>query len=606
MKVTLFTPTHRPRHLERLARSVHEQTCRDFEWLVVPNGDALAEELPLGDSPHMRPPIRFVPYTGVSGNIGAIKRFCCEQARGEYLVEVDHDDELTPDCVAEVIAAFEGPSRPDFVYSNCCEISDGKPWTYSEEYGWEYRPFRWRDAELKEMVAFDPSPASFSRVWYAPNHVRAWRGDFYRRIGGHDTRRAVLDDHDLVARSYIHGRVEKIDKCLYIYHLHEGNTCRGEQNAFIQRETLALHDKHIQPLVEKWLRLTGLRRVDLTADLPRLLEAARWPYDDEEVGLFLAADALCKLPAPQRTMEEIHRCLAPGGWLLSQTPSTDGRGAYQDPRHVSFWNLNSFWYYTRRRHAGFIGTTARFQAVRLEDFFPSDWHEENRMPYVQAHLLKPAGRVPGYHEFRDEAPRETAKPARRRADYRFTLLTPTIGRESLVRCCRSVDEQTYPHWQHIVVFDAEDAAELPEELRRENRLVLASGGRNHDVGNRCRHLAYGSIEGDYVLHLDDDNYLLHPRVLEGLNRELRGEPWAVCPILRFGEYFFHDPPGRRRTDQAQLVYRPRVRGRPARFPDVPDYDADGQFCQWLLGLCPPRMLHEVGPIIAYDSAGGGE
>ncbi len=29
------------------------------------------------------------------------------------------------------------------------------------------------------------------------------------------------------------------------------------------------------------------------------------------------------------------------GWFLSQTPSTDGRGAFQDPTHVSMWNSNS-------------------------------------------------------------------------------------------------------------------------------------------------------------------------------------------------------------------------------------------------------------------------
>jgi len=45
-------------------------------------------------------------------------------------------------------------------------------------------------------------------------------------------------------------------------------------------------------------------------------------------------------------MRETHRCLSPQGWLLSQTLSTDRRGAFQDPTHVSFWNSNSFWYYT--------------------------------------------------------------------------------------------------------------------------------------------------------------------------------------------------------------------------------------------------------------------
>ena len=44
-------------------------------------------------------------------------------------------------------------------------------------------------------------------------------------------------------------------------------------------------------------------------------------------------------------MNAIYRALVPGGWVLAATPSTDGRGAFQDPTHCSFWNVpNSFWY----------------------------------------------------------------------------------------------------------------------------------------------------------------------------------------------------------------------------------------------------------------------
>lgn len=94
-------------------------------------------------------------------------------------------------------------------------------------------------------------------------------------------------------------------------------------------------------------------------------------------------------------LEELHRCLAPQGWLLSQTPSTDGRGAFQDPTHFSFWNSNSFWYYTRADQNRFIDCPVRFQASRVKNFFPSEWHREHQIVYVKADLLKVAGRVPG-------------------------------------------------------------------------------------------------------------------------------------------------------------------------------------------------------------------
>ena len=186
MLISLFTPTHNTQFLDRLARSVARQTCAEFEWVIVPNGDAGEVRVDL-------PQARIVPYEGQSQNIGALKRFACLACRGDVVVEVDHDDELTPDCVAELAAAF-ADSRVDFAYSNCCEINEGKPWRYDERFGWRYRPFEWDGQSQWECVAFDPSPASFSKIWFAPNHVRAWRADFYRRIEGHDPTRSVLDD----------------------------------------------------------------------------------------------------------------------------------------------------------------------------------------------------------------------------------------------------------------------------------------------------------------------------------------------------------------------------------------------------------------------------
>lgn len=120
---------------------------------------------------------------------------------------------------------------------------------------------------------------------------------------------------------------------------------------------------------------------------------------DGEDGVFRAHDALEHLRDPIHTMREIHRCLAPQGWLLSQTPSTDGRGAFQDPMRVSFWYSNSFWYYTRADQNRFIDCPVRFQANRLKNFFPSEWHREYQIVYVKADLLKVAWQAGWRFEF---------------------------------------------------------------------------------------------------------------------------------------------------------------------------------------------------------------
>jgi len=51
------------------------------------------------------------------------------------------------------------------------------------------------------------------------------------------------------------------------------------------------------------------------------------------------------------------------------TPSTDGRGAFQDPTHLSFWNLNSWFYFCPSMVSGrrFYGIKAAFQPHKLED-----------------------------------------------------------------------------------------------------------------------------------------------------------------------------------------------------------------------------------------------
>jgi len=406
-RFTVFTPSHNPQFLGRAEKSLAAQVCQDFEWLVLlNNGAKFAATLPQA---------RVIEHPLRTESIGALKAECCRLALGEILVELDHDDELTPDCLAVLAEAFAA-GDVDFAYSNTCGIlADGGPRIYGAAWGWEGRPFTWNGRPLVQMVAFPPSPTSFGRIGNSPNHVRAWRADFYYRIGGHDPTLPVLDDHDLLCRTYIEGRVRHIDQCLYVQNEHPGQSYLGPRNAVIQTRTLELLDRYMERLVGRWCKDSRLRRIDLcgghnpapgyeTVDLANASITADlngpWPFASGSIGVFRANDALEHLRDPLHTMQEIYRCLAPNGWLLSETPSTDGRGAFQDPTHVSFWNENSFWYYTRRGMARFIGEPVKFQAVRLTTLFPSQYHRENNIPYVRAFLCKAVGRVPGWFEFR--------------------------------------------------------------------------------------------------------------------------------------------------------------------------------------------------------------
>lgn len=75
-----------------------------------------------------------------------------------------------------------------------------------------------------------------------------------------------------------------------------------------------------------------------------------WPWEDNSVDYIRAYDIVEHLSSPIHTMNEAWRVLKPYGAMEIHVPSTDGRGAFQDPTHVSFWNANSFAYYTKDGH----------------------------------------------------------------------------------------------------------------------------------------------------------------------------------------------------------------------------------------------------------------
>jgi len=67
---------------------------------------------------------------------------------------------------------------------------------------------------------------------------------------------------------------------------------------------------------------------------------------DSSVSDVRAHDIIEHLPNKIHTMNEIWRVLKPGSIVDIFVPTTDGRGAWQDQTHCSWWNENSFFYYT--------------------------------------------------------------------------------------------------------------------------------------------------------------------------------------------------------------------------------------------------------------------
>ena len=401
-RVSVFTPSHNPQYLDELYESLAAQTFKDFEWIALLNNGA-----------QWKAPVKSgwvkVIHTSTVPSVGALKREAVGWCRGEILVEADHDDLLHEDCLKRVVATFKDHPEVSLVYSDFAQINaDGSPnhERFNPAMGWTYDELNaGRACDDLKCNSMEPTPHNVCHIWYAPNHVRAFTRAAYDAAGGYNADLKVLDDQDLMARLYQQGPFLRIPELLYFQRFHGANTQSDQEtNESIQFGTIAMYDQTIESCSLAWAKRRGLRAIDLGAahgkpegyegidrhgsDHVGDIFVVLATLDDSSVGVVRAHDFLEHVKDKVRLMNELYRVLTPGGMLLTHTPSTDGRGAFQDPTHVSFWNENSFWYYTSPQHARYIPEiTCKFQVSAMETVYPSDWHRKHGILYVNANLI---------------------------------------------------------------------------------------------------------------------------------------------------------------------------------------------------------------------------
>ena len=397
--ISIYTPTHNPQFLNDAYQSLLIQTYNDWQWVILLNNGA---EWECKD-----PRVKILYAKPQLKNIGALKRRAVECCDGEYLLELDHDDFLHPEALEQTVKAFEENSNIVFVYSNTSQVNeDGNPNfdTFDITHGWNYT----EDDGYLECHSFSSHPHNISFIWYAPNHLRAFTKEAYDKTLGYDESLDLIDDQDIISKLYRVGEFYHLDKVLYYQRVWHGNSQKEmDRNRNIQTKTIEMYHSNIEKNMLIWCERNNLVAldlgaahnkaegylgvdlypnpgVDLVGDIFEVLE--QMPNDS--VGVIRANDFLEHIPDKIKLFNEMYRVLCHGGMLLSYTPSSDGRGAFQDPTHVSFYNENSFWYYTQMGFRQYVPEIqCRFQSSRITTFFPSGWHQQNNISYVIANLI---------------------------------------------------------------------------------------------------------------------------------------------------------------------------------------------------------------------------
>jgi hypothetical protein len=178
-----------------------------------------------------------------TGCIGASKAAAAGLCRGEILLELDHDDELLPDAVGTIAAAFRLDPETDFVYSDWIDVVDDG----DQQLPVKLYPYGWGlgfGAYATEVIGGCRCPVAIAppitwetvrHIVSMPNHLRAWRATAYFRIGGFDQRLTTGDDYDLLVRTFLCCSMARIPRPLYIQHhgLSDRSASR-QRNRYIQ------------------------------------------------------------------------------------------------------------------------------------------------------------------------------------------------------------------------------------------------------------------------------------------------------------------------------------------------------------------------------------
>jgi glycosyltransferase involved in cell wall biosynthesis len=276
-RFSIFTPTYKTgERIKRTYDSLKSQSLTNWEWVVVddsPDDDTweLLKEIAATD--YRVKLHRIYPLSG--GNVGLAKHRAAMLCKGDWLVELDHDDYLTNDCLSTSNDAILTYPDAGFLYTNCSEMyDDGEPKTYDHDWSgdWYARHDNYFDfgyaghtkvmVDGKEVVAHhypDINPLTIRFNISMPNHARMWERNLYHKIGGHNTNIPVADDLEIIIRTFLNTRMIHLKKVLYFQYNNRNSTVDNNANDINRRARLirdyydlAIHNRILELGFNDW------------------------------------------------------------------------------------------------------------------------------------------------------------------------------------------------------------------------------------------------------------------------------------------------------------------------------------------------------------------
>jgi glycosyltransferase involved in cell wall biosynthesis len=217
----------------RAYNSIKQQTLINWEWVIIDDSpddehfEFLREKL----SHDCR--IRIYRRSENSGSIGNVKNEAVSLCRGEYVLEMDHDDEILP-CVLEDAARLfsEGTDTTKgedigFIYMDFINIyENGENFRYGDHICKGYGSYYCQKYNDKWVYVYNTpniNNITLSHLVCCPNHPRIWRRELLLKIGNYCEYLPICDDYEILLRTAVNTKMAKIPKLGYVQYMNNSN-----------------------------------------------------------------------------------------------------------------------------------------------------------------------------------------------------------------------------------------------------------------------------------------------------------------------------------------------------------------------------------------------
>ena len=291
--------------------------------------------------------------------------YCINRANGEYFIFLEEGNVFEPDEFNELLSA-------NYTHDLTCFSNETK---------------------LSARMLYDAT--------CAPIDLFIWKKEIFQELKGFNTTLFLACGYELTCRTYLANKSIEVRSDTIIRNL--GSKEKLEQFIQAVRE---IANFLLHTLISTEMELTKKPFLTVVLTPPKdnkqiqvqinedtstieFYDHKNNLVEDNTVGALRIIDVLNFLN-PKNVLpffQKLWELLLPEGWIISASLSANEAGGFSDPRFASCWTPQSFRIFCLD-DLTFDRFTGLFEATRIYESYPSEWHKKNKFLYTHADLMK--------------------------------------------------------------------------------------------------------------------------------------------------------------------------------------------------------------------------